>query len=143
METLNQSALASEFDLQVAAHIATKQATYNAEMKLIKLLIRFSFEHKHFDLLFPTLLFILYLPDRLRLFLPPQRDIHTMSRGTTLFSCGTVGELSPFITFFFLSAVHYSLPLTYNKNAFTENLDSIKASGKILLSYHNFTDVMA
>lgn len=71
MDTLNQSALASEFDLQVATHIATKQATYNAEMKLIKLLIRFSSEHKHFDLLFSTLLFILYLPDCLRLFLPP------------------------------------------------------------------------
>lgn len=61
METLNQSALASEFDLQVAAHIATKQATYNAEMKLIKPLIRFSFARFSTNILtFCSLLFCLF-----------------------------------------------------------------------------------
>lgn len=43
---------------------------------------------------------LVYSPDRVLLCLSPwQRDLHTMSRGTTLFSCGTVGELSPLSAF--------------------------------------------
>lgn len=67
----------------------------------IKLLIWLWSEHKHRELWFTSFWFIVRLPHRPSPCLPPQRDIHTMSRGTTLFSCGTVGELMPFVFFCF------------------------------------------
>lgn len=89
--------------------------TTNAQMELVT---NFSFDcgqpaHKHrknFASLLFFFRFILHVCNRRPTCLPPQRDIHTMSRGTTLFSCGSVGEFMPFVFcvvfFFFFLLLH-------------------------------------
>lgn len=88
--------------------------------------------------IFASLLFrfILHVCNRRPTCLPPQRDIHTMSRGTTLFSCGSVGEFMPFVFFVFFFSSAFAI---FKRNvAVAQTISALRTMQSILGVYINF-----